>query len=102
MKWDKLYLVAQRVDMRLGVEGLSLFIQQQLGGQPCDGSAYVFCNSRRNRIKVVVWDGNGVWLCYRRLHRGCFTWVDRQQEQVHLCESPPLWSHFGVGVKEPL
>jgi len=41
------------------------------GRSPCNGGAYAFRNRRGNRIKLLVWDGAGVWLCVRRLHPGC-------------------------------
>jgi transposase len=71
---ESLRLATQPVDMRIGVDGLSLLVQQVLGWAPCDGTAYVFSNRRRTRLKLVCWDGNGVWLCLRRLHRGQFVW----------------------------
>jgi transposase len=49
-------------------------IQNTLGCSPCDGSAYAFRNRRLTRLKLLVWDGTGVWLCQRRLHRGRFIW----------------------------
>ncbi len=69
-----LWLALEPVDMRLGIDGLSARLKARLGRSPCDGSAYVFTNRRRSRLKLVVWDGNGVWLAQRRLHRGSFTW----------------------------
>ncbi len=66
-------LAAAPVDMRLGADGLSLKLQA-LGADPFDGSAYLFTSKRGNRLKALAWDGNGVWLCQRRLHRGHFTW----------------------------
>ena len=65
--------VVAPVDMRLGADGLSLRVQA-LGADPFDGSAYLFTNKRGNRLKVLAWDGNGVWLCQRRLHHGHFIW----------------------------
>jgi len=62
------------VDMRKGVDGLSAIVQQALGQPPCAGSAFVFRNRAGNRLKLLLWDGNGVWLCQRRLHRGGFVW----------------------------
>ena len=62
-----IWLAVEPVDMRLGADGLSLHVQQALRAAPCDGSAYLFRNKRGNRIKLLVWDGNGVWLCQRRL-----------------------------------
>jgi len=67
---DSIWLATDPVDMRTGVDGLSLHVQQALGRAPCDGTAYVFSNRRRIRLKVVSWDGTGVWMCLRRLHRG--------------------------------
>lgn len=83
----KLQLTAVRiavapVDMRLGADGLSLLVQQALGGAPCDGTAYVFGNRRRNRLKLVCWDGNGLWLCQRRLHCGHFVWPQTPVENA--------------------
>ena len=70
----QVWLAVEPVDMRLGIDGLSLKIQQALDRSPCNGTVYAFRNRRRNRIKLLVWDGTGVWLCQRRLHRGHFTW----------------------------
>lgn len=69
-----IWLVVEPVDMRLGIDGLSLRIQQALGRSPCDGSAYLFRNRAATRLKLLQWDGNGVWLAQRRLHRGRFVW----------------------------
>lgn len=71
---DQVWLVIEAIDMRAGIDGLSLRIQNTLGRSPCDGSAYAFRNRRHNRLKLLIWDATGVWLCQRRLHRGHFTW----------------------------
>ena len=52
----QVWLVVEAIDMRAGMDGLSLRIQNTLGRSPCDGSAYAFSNRRRNRIKLLVWD----------------------------------------------
>jgi transposase len=69
-----IWIAVEPMDMRVGIDGLSLRVQQALGKSPCDGSAYVFRNRRGDRLKVLLWDGNGVWLCQRRLHQGRFVW----------------------------
>jgi transposase len=71
---NQVWLVVEAIDMRTGIDGLSLRIQNTLGRSPCDGSAYAFRNRRLNRLKLLVWDGTGVWMCHRRLHRGHFVW----------------------------
>jgi transposase len=72
---DQVMIMVQPVDMRLGVDGLSSLVQQALQRSACDGRLYLFRNRAGNRLKALRWDGNGVWLCQRRLHQGKFHWV---------------------------
>jgi transposase len=51
--WGLKYKV-DPVDMRRGIDGLSMIVQQALGHSPCSGSAFVFCNRAGNRIKVLL------------------------------------------------
>ena len=69
-----LWLVVEPVDMRRGTDGLSAHVQHRLGRSPCSGAGFIFRNKAGTRLKLLVWDGNGVWLCQRRLHRGGFVW----------------------------
>ncbi|MBX9896250.1 MAG: IS66 family insertion sequence element accessory protein TnpB [Nitrosomonas sp.] len=52
-----------------GIARLSVLVKQALQRSPCAGSAFVFCNRTGNRIKALLWDGTGMWLCQRRLQR---------------------------------
>ena len=58
----QVWLVVDPLDMRAGTDSLSLRIQNTLGRSPCDGTAYAFRNRRQNRLKLLIWDGTGVWL----------------------------------------
>ena len=69
-----IWLAVTPVDMRRGIDGLSMIVQQALGRAPSPDAAFVFRNRPGNRIKVLVWDGADVWLCQRRLHEGSFIW----------------------------
>ena len=80
---NQVWLVVEPIDMRAGIDGLSQRIQNTLARSPCDGSAYAFRNRRLNRLKLLVWDGTGVWLCHRRLHQGHFTLARRRHCSVH-------------------
>jgi transposase len=100
-----IYLALEPVDMRLGIDGLSARIVQQLGQTPCDGTAYVFTNRARNRIKCVAWDGNGVWLCLRRLHQGHFVWPKTASDSNAYIVSEAQWQWLISGLvtfKPPL
>ena len=89
-------LVVQPIDGRLGADGLSQVVQNLLGASPCDGTAYVFTNRRRSRLKLVCWDGTGVWLVQRRLHRGSFAWPLPGATQVTLTQAQWEWLIVGV------
>ena len=93
---EQVWLVVEAVDMRQGIDGLSLRIQQALGHSPCDGAAYAFRNRAGNRIKLLVWDGTGVWLCVRRLHHGRFTWPLDHDTTYLLTQAEWRWLITGV------
>jgi len=93
---EAIWLAIAPVDMRTGADGLSLHVQQALGRAPCDGTAYVFSNRCRTRLKVVCWDGTGVWMCLRRLHRGQFTWP--QAGEICWQISAEQWQWLIMGV----
>ena len=63
----KIWLAWEPVDMRAGIDLLSGWIQESLARSPCDGTAYVFRNRSGNRMKLLLWGGNGGWLCRKRL-----------------------------------
>jgi transposase len=90
------WLATAYVDMRPGIDGLSLIVQQRLGRAPCDGNVYVFSNRRRIRLKLICWDGNGVGLCQRRLPRGQFIWPDGAQTTWPIDEAQWQWLIQGV------
>jgi transposase len=93
---EHVWLVVEAIDMRAGIDGLSHRIQSSLGRTPCDGSAYAFRNRRSNRLKLLVWDGTGVWLCQRRLHRGHFTWPDAESVACTLTMAQWRWLITGI------
>jgi transposase len=70
----RIYLAAGPTDMRKGFEGLYGLVRDRLLCEPLSGHLFVFCNSQRNRLKVLVWDGTGLWVCAKRLEKGRFSW----------------------------
>jgi len=60
--------------MRKSFNGLYGIVAQQLEKDPVSGHIFVFCNRSRNRIKLLLWDGSGLWVCAKRLEKGRFHW----------------------------
>ena len=61
-------------DLRKAVNGLTVLIQEQMGGEPFSGSVYVFCNRERKLLKAVWRDKRGFWLSQKRLERERWPW----------------------------
>lgn len=93
---EQVWLAIEPVDMRLGIDGLSLRIQLALDDSPCDGTAYAFRNRRSTRLKLLIWDGNGVWMCQRRLHHGAFVWPTSNDKHCSLTAKQWEWLISGV------
>ena len=85
----KVYLHREAVDFRMGINGLSILVEQALGLNPFAKAVYVFCNRRYNRVKILAWDRNGFWLLMKRLEQDRFRWPDATSvptvsiEQLH-------------------
>lgn len=70
----KIYLALEPVDMRKQFNGLWAMATERLGEDPRHGAAFIFTNKDRDRIKILYWDGTGVWIFAKRLEKGRFTW----------------------------
>jgi transposase len=67
-----IFLCMPPTDMRNGFDGLSGIVRGVFGADPLDGSLYLFINRRRDRMKILHFDGSGYWLYYRLLEAGTF------------------------------
>jgi len=72
----KIYIAAEAVDMRKGFEGLYGLVRDRLGQDPLSGHLFLFTNRTRTRLKALVWDGSGLWVCAKRLEKGRFRWPE--------------------------
>lgn len=75
----RIYLCVEPCDMRKSFTGLYAVVVNHLGGDPLGGALYLFTNKRRTRLKVLHWDGTGLWVLTKRLEKGTFSWPDGLQ-----------------------
>lgn len=65
-------VAVEPVDFRCGIDGMARLCRERLQVDPFSGAVYVFQNRRRTAIKLLVYDGQGFWLCQKRLSTGRF------------------------------
>ncbi|HKB42167.1 MAG TPA: IS66 family insertion sequence element accessory protein TnpB [Gemmataceae bacterium] len=70
----KILVAIEPADFRCGIDGLARLCQQRLQQDPFAGTVFVFRNRRATALKVLMYDGQGFWLCHKRLSRGHFSW----------------------------
>jgi len=70
----RIFLAVEPADFRKGIDGLAQVCRQILGKDPFTGYVFIFRNKRANAIKVLMYDGQGFWLCQKRLSNGRFAW----------------------------
>ncbi|MDD4752917.1 MAG: IS66 family insertion sequence element accessory protein TnpB [Desulfitobacteriaceae bacterium] len=73
---DRVYLAVGPTDLRKSIDGLSLIVQESFNLDPFSRHLFVFCNRKRDKIKILEWDKNGFWLHYKRLEKNTFRWPD--------------------------
>ena len=71
---ENIYIACGYTDMRKSIDGLATLVQQQFQLDPFQPSLFLFCGRRRDRIKCLLWEGDGFVLLYKRLENGSFQW----------------------------
>ncbi len=79
---SRLLLYRHPTDMRKSFDGLAGIVRSELQREPTDGSVFLFVNRRRDRIKLLYWDRDGLVLWYKRLQSGTIQGVDRGDSDV--------------------
>ena len=98
---DKIHIVCGHTDMRKSIDGLASIVQQQFKLDLFTNSAFLFCGRRRNRLKVLLWEGDGFLLLYKRLKDGRFNWPKNEQEVRNLTREQFVWLMQGLSIDQP-
>ena len=84
----KVFLALEPADLRKSFTGLWALTVNRLKDDPTTGSLFVFTNRRHNRVKILYWDGTGLWVMIKRLEQGTFSWpkgIDVKDGKLPLC-----------------
>ena len=95
----KIYVAVQPVDMRKQFNGLWAAAQEKLGEDPKHGAVFVFINKERTRLKLLYWDGTGVWVLAKRLEQGRFSWPAPGDDRAKLALAPEALALLVGGIE---
>ena len=95
------YLHRAPVDFRKSINGLSVIVESEMALPPLSGALFVFCNKKRDKLKLLYWDKTGFALWYKRLEQEKFSWPRRMYEAViALTEDQLHWLLQGYDITQ--
>lgn len=97
----RIYLAVEPVDMRKQFDGLWSVAKESLGEDPRAGAFFVFTNKRRNRLKILYFDGTGPWIFAKRLEEGRFSWpIGSDRRKLSLMPEALTMLLAGIDLKD--
>lgn len=98
---QQVYLVTGYTDLRRSIDGPATIVQSQLQLNPFGSALFLFCGRRRDRIKGLLWEGDGFLLLYKRLDNGQFQWPHNETEARLLTSQQTRWLLEGLMIEQP-
>ena len=98
----RVVLACGYVDLRKGIDGLSMIIGDKYHQNPFEkGTLFLFCGRRADRIKGLLWMGNGYLLLYKRFESGSLSWPRNTEEAADLTEEQYHYLMLGLNPLDP-
>jgi len=96
----RIFLRPGKTDFRKAINGLSGIVENQMKLDLFSGCYFVFCNKRKDKLKIIYWDRNGFCLWYKRLEKDKFTWPMTEEEALELSIEEFTWFLRGLDYKK--
>ena len=94
------YLACGSTDLRKSIDGLAALVKEVFQLDPFSPGMFVFCNRKRDKLKILTWSHNGFWLYYRRLERGSFNWPDENAGPLKISHRELRWLLDGLSLEQ--
>jgi transposase len=96
----RIFLCRSAIDMRKGFDGLHGVVLEVLRQDPLSGDLFVFLNRRRDRVKLLIWEGDGMMIVYKRLEQGTFALPAGSDESLVLTSAQLALLLGGIDLKQ--
>lgn len=93
-----IYIACGRTDMRKSIDGLAAIVAQNFHLDPFEKNLFLFCGRKKDRIKGLLWEGDGFLLLYKRLEGGVFNWPKDPQEVLEITPQQYRWLMEGLSI----
>lgn len=98
---DRVFLAGGYTDMRKSIDGLAMIVSKQFDLDPFQPALFLFCGRRCDRLKALLWQGDGFVLLYKRLENGKFKWPRQSTALVELTPQQYRWLMEGLCIIQP-
>ena len=96
----RIYIACGKTDMRKSIDGLSQLVSQNFKLDPFENALFIFCGGKRDRMKALLWEGDGFLLLYKRLEGGAFQWPRDSDEVREIGAQQYRWLIEGLSVDQ--
>lgn len=96
----RVYLALGVTDMRKAINGLSILVENALGGNLFSGDLFVFCNRKKTLVKILYWDFNGFALWQKRLEKEQFSWPKNKGAAAEIESRELEWLLAGLDIEK--
>lgn len=98
---ERVFVACGYTDLRRGIDGLAGIVQRKFQLDPFTSTMFLFCGRRRDRIKALLWEGDGFLLLYKRLESGSFQWARTGDEARELTPQQYRRLMEGLSIEQP-
>lgn len=99
--FDQIYIACGYTDLRCGIDGLAAIVENEFMLNPFQNTLFLFCGRKTNRIKALLWEGDGFVLLYKRLESGRFQWPRSEKEARSITPNQFRWLTEGLSIDQP-
>ena len=96
----KIYIACGHTDMRKQIDGLAAIVSKNFNLDPFEKSLFLFCGRKRDRLKALLWEGDGFLLMYKRLEGGKFNWPKDETDVMELTPQQYRWLMEGLSIHQ--